>query len=223
MTREDSYRKQAELQKKRIPRANNIKVEKQQENSKQENSKKELPSRSSVHRKKGKKKKIPTITLLVIIFILLPVALLLVNKTLSNINFSKLVPTEPASKMFEQVNIDKIDEENTKKEEETDPMEEEKQTSQKEEDNKEETNSADQKQTADEAAEKTAESQGTSSQTNSPATGKIVYHEVVQGETLFTISLKYYPSGNGVDLIKQENQLTNNEIMVGQTLKIPLP
>lgn len=104
MTREDSYRKQAELQKKRIPRTNHIKVE-----TKKENSKKELPSRSSVHRKKGKKKKlkIPGITLLVIIFILLPISLLLIHKTLSNVNFSQLVPSDPASKMFERVNIEK--------------------------------------------------------------------------------------------------------------------
>ncbi|PKG24149.1 LysM peptidoglycan-binding domain-containing protein [Niallia nealsonii] len=220
MTREDSYRKQAELQKKRIPRSNNIKVE-----TKKENSKKELPSRSSVHRKKGKKKtlKIPGMTLLVIIFILLPISLFFILKTLSNIEFSQIVPSDSASKMFERVNIEKTEEDDAGKEEETDTMEEEKQTSQTEDDNKEETNSAEKKQTADEAAEKTAESQETSSQTNNSTIGKVVYHEVVQGETLFTISLKYYPSGNGVDLIKQANQLINNEIMVGQTLKIPLP
>lgn len=103
MTREDLYRKQAESQKKRIPRAN-IKTE-----IKQVQPKKELPSRGSVHRKK-KKLKIPGITLLVIIFILLPISLFFILEAVANIEFSQLVPADPASKLFERVHIEQNDE-----------------------------------------------------------------------------------------------------------------
>ncbi|MCR2820265.1 LysM peptidoglycan-binding domain-containing protein [Lederbergia panacisoli] len=52
---------------------------------------------------------------------------------------------------------------------------------------------------------------------------KIVYHTVQKGETLFRISMQYYKSQDGIEKIKEANGIADNEIMVGQSLKIPLP
>lgn len=46
-------------------------------------------------------------------------------------------------------------------------------------------------------------------------------HKVANNETLYRISVNYYGSGEGVEKIKRANGLTSNDIMVGQTLKIP--
>ena len=54
--------------------------------------------------------------------------------------------------------------------------------------------------------------------TNNKA-GKFIVHIVVKGETLYRIYKKY---GVAVDQIKATNNLTSNEISVGQALKIPV-
>ncbi|WP_172369419.1 LysM peptidoglycan-binding domain-containing protein [Sporosarcina jiandibaonis] len=46
-------------------------------------------------------------------------------------------------------------------------------------------------------------------------------HTVMAGETIYSISVVHYQSGNGVEKIKQANGLTSNEIYVGQVLTIP--
>ena len=53
-------------------------------------------------------------------------------------------------------------------------------------------------------------------------TKDIIYHKVQPGETIFRISMKYYQSKAGIDTIKSANNLTNNDIRVGQVLTIPL-
>ncbi|WP_053363984.1 LysM peptidoglycan-binding domain-containing protein [Bacillus sp. FJAT-27251] len=51
---------------------------------------------------------------------------------------------------------------------------------------------------------------------------KIVYHTVGQGENLFRISMKYYQSQSGMEIIRKANNLNGDEIQLGQVLKIPL-
>lgn len=51
---------------------------------------------------------------------------------------------------------------------------------------------------------------------------KIVYHTVAANETLFRISIKYYNSRDGEELIKSWNNLNGNNIYEGQVLKIPI-
>lgn len=46
-------------------------------------------------------------------------------------------------------------------------------------------------------------------------------HVVQPGENLYRIALKYFPSGNGVELIKSANNLPSDSISSGQTLIIP--
>jgi len=53
-------------------------------------------------------------------------------------------------------------------------------------------------------------------------TSKVVYHTVKPKETLFKISMKYYQSQKGIDIIKKANKLQNESIYSGQVLKIPL-
>src|SRR5690606_3428821 len=52
--------------------------------------------------------------------------------------------------------------------------------------------------------------------------GQVVYHTVQKGETLYRISMKYFKSQEGIELIRKENGIAGNEINEGQKLKIPL-
>jgi len=50
----------------------------------------------------------------------------------------------------------------------------------------------------------------------------VVYHTVQPQETVFSISMAYYKSQEGIPLIQKWNNLNGNNISVGQKLKIPL-
>lgn len=49
----------------------------------------------------------------------------------------------------------------------------------------------------------------------------LIYHTVQKGETLFNISKKYFNGRHGEEIIKEWNNLKDNEIYIGQVLKIP--
>ncbi len=51
---------------------------------------------------------------------------------------------------------------------------------------------------------------------------KIVYHTVKQGDNLFRIALNYYSSQQGMEIIRQANNMSGDEVQLGQVLKIPL-
>lgn len=51
---------------------------------------------------------------------------------------------------------------------------------------------------------------------------KQVKHIVKEGETLFSISMKYYGSRNGEEIIQEENNLSSIDVEPGQVLVIPL-
>lgn len=63
-------------------------------------------------------------------------------------------------------------------------------------------------------------------QTESPEQPKkeqeIVYYKVQPNDTLFSISMKFFKSRRGEQIIRQQNKLQGNKVMVGQTLKIPI-
>jgi len=52
--------------------------------------------------------------------------------------------------------------------------------------------------------------------------GKIVYHTVKAGENLFRIALNYYSTQQGMEIIRQANNIKGDEVQLGQVLKIPL-
>ncbi|MCM3669495.1 LysM peptidoglycan-binding domain-containing protein [Mesobacillus maritimus] len=58
--------------------------------------------------------------------------------------------------------------------------------------------------------------------TEDQAEGEIVYHTVQKGENLFRISLKYFQSQQGMEIIRKANNLQGDEIQLGQVLKIPI-
>ncbi|MES9685822.1 hypothetical protein CN514_17955 [Bacillus sp. AFS001701] len=62
------------------------------------------------------------------------------------------------------------------------------------------------------------------SQTDSSETVGVeeINHEVQRGETLFTISMKYYGNRDGEEIIQDANHLNGIEVTPGQILKIPL-
>ena len=51
---------------------------------------------------------------------------------------------------------------------------------------------------------------------------KMLYHTVKPGETLFRIAMNYYKSQDGIEIIRKANGIKENEIKVGETLKIPI-
>ncbi|WP_312098612.1 LysM peptidoglycan-binding domain-containing protein [Niallia sp.] len=237
MKKEDPYRVQAEIQKQRLKKVTN---EEEQAEDRVESS---LPSRSIVHKNKKKKLKIPIISLLAFLFVLLPVVLLLINSLLNGKNFSNLLTTENTSGLFENVNIQKekptdnnqtnrvnqeqeeiVIESNSKAEEDVEGENpQEKATEESEENAKEEKSESEQtiknapkKEEPEEDKEKVEAEQQTSPDE------KIVYHTVAKGENLYRIALKYYPNGDGVEKIKAANNMTTEQVQLGQTLKIVL-
>ncbi|WP_141232336.1 LysM peptidoglycan-binding domain-containing protein [Niallia circulans] len=238
MKKEDPYRVQAQLQKQRLKKVTSEEevpvTEERQDSS--------LPSRRTVHKNKKKKLKIPIISLLAFLFILLPVAVLLV---LNGKDISNLLSTENTSGLFENVNIQKgyspnnktipddsdnnqdelvivsnstvkkeeeIPEDNLKEKAEEKEKEAEKQKEQKEQKQHSE------KKIDKEQKQKQKEKEENSSQTN--PNEKIVYHTVAKGENLYRIALKYYPNGDGMGKIKAANNMTTDQVQLGQTLKI---
>lgn len=241
MKKEDPYRVQAELQKQRLK-----KVIKEEEKG-EERVESSLPSRSTVHKNKKKKIKVPIISILAFLFVLLPVVLLFINSLVNGKDFSNLLTTENTSGLFENVNIQKenapsneskranqeeqqeiVIENNTTEEEETiaadnakgKVLDEEEDKSKEEEKSKSEqpTNNVPKK---EEPKEEPKDEEVEAIQPINPDE-KIVYHTVAKGETLYRIALKYYPSGDGIAKIKAANNMNTDQVQLGQSLKIVL-
>ncbi|MDL0435720.1 MULTISPECIES: LysM peptidoglycan-binding domain-containing protein [unclassified Niallia] len=102
---------------------------------------------------------------------------------------------------------------------------------QKEEATKKQKTAAEQeKTTADSQAEKAAASEVEKQEPvekteteNAEAASQqsVIYHTVAANETLYRIAMKYYNSKTGIEIIKQANQLTSDNVLAGQVLKIP--
>lgn len=95
---------------------------------------------------------------------------------------------------------------------------------------KQETAAEQEKTTADSQAEKAAASEVEKQETvekteteNAEAASQqsVIYHTVAANETLYRIAMKYYNSKTGIEIIKQANQLTSDNVLAGQVLKIP--
>ncbi|PAD24427.1 hypothetical protein CHH55_14855 [Niallia circulans] len=107
---------------------------------------------------------------------------------------------------------EEIPEDNLKEKAEEKEKEAEKQKEQKEQKQHSE------KKIDKEQKQKQKEKEENSSQTN--PNEKIVYHTVAKGENLYRIALKYYPNGDGMGKIKAANNMTTDQVQLGQTLKI---
>ncbi len=245
MKKEDPYRVQAETQKQRLKKVTN----EEEATEKLQEKESSLPSRSTVHKNKKKKIKIPVISLLAFLFILLPVTLLLINSLLNGKDFSNLLSTESTTGLFENVNIQKenrmnnndetpsddkgdeqedigIESNSTVEEEEiatdnikeNDIEQEEDKSKENKTDSEEPVNNVPKEEEKQQEKQEEKKTEEDTQQTNSKE--KIVYHTVAKGENLYRIALKYYPSGNGMEKIKAANNMTSDQVQLGQTLKI---
>ncbi|PGS47534.1 LysM peptidoglycan-binding domain-containing protein [Bacillus sp. AFS041924] len=140
--------------------------------------------------------KYPLITVLVIIFILLPFGVV----KFVHSKYDKIF-TEKGSLIIPSNKFEKIEIATTEKK--------------KQKENKETTNKAPiKKEIKNEVKPQT--------NANETVGVKEVHHEVKRGETLFTISMKYYGNRDGEEIIQDANHLTGIEVTPGQVLKIPL-
>lgn len=195
-----------------------------------------LPSRTEVHKQKKKKTKFklkyPVIRLLALLFILLPVAILS-YKFNSNPEQVESTPVK-LSANFESISYeteDEVKQSTIDDEGEPDPVKKDPEPSseQGEEtepvgDNQAEAPSqVETKQDVEESSPPIkAVKQPESKQEQPKDSYDIKYHKVQAGENLFRISMKYYNSRSGEELIKEWNNLDGNTVVEGQVLRIPV-
>lgn len=188
----------------------------------------ELPPRSRVHLQKRKKNKwklkYPVIRLLVLFFILLPITIFSIYSSLLERPGGDATKTGgESSGGFEVIDIERPKPAGGNEEEQDQSSEDRDEFDLWESEEKE---SEEVEQTSEDSSASSQETQSVSidslvSDTKS-GTKDIIYHKVQSGETIFRISMKYYHSKAGIDTIKSANNLSNNDIRVGQVLTIPL-
>lgn len=218
MNREDPYRDQAEKLRQNI--------ERKEFEEGQLVQREELPPRSRLHHQKHKKNKwklkYPIIRLLVLFFILLPITIFSIYSAIAGNKVGDILKTDGEStEGFETIKIEKY---NDSPIDQKIPVEEKKvdgnsktsdrapndQNSEKDQESMTQTGISDTQELV------------SGENSNAPITSSTVYHTVQPGETIYRISIKYYQSKSGIDTIKSVNNLTSNEIRVGQVLTIPL-
>lgn len=221
MSSENPYRDQAERLRK--------KISKKQPVSQMKEEKEPLPPRSRVHRNQKTKKpikvKYPIIRMLALFFILLPLIIFTVYTYMYTPAGSEKADTQTD---FETVGVNKEQTPSNNIKEEEQIQEDKKNTEaviEKEEEEKSTVKQPPEANAPKEQPEQPAQTENPASQPEEKETepeGKIVFHTVKSNENLFRVSLKYYQSQDGIEKIKRANNLSNNEIRVGQVLKIPL-
>ncbi|MCD4839967.1 LysM peptidoglycan-binding domain-containing protein [Neobacillus sedimentimangrovi] len=240
MNKEEPYREQADRLKQPIQKMNAT-----------HDIMKELPPREQRHREKKKKTKwkikYPVIRLLVLLFILLPVIIFSVITYLDEKRIPVAKKTSGDSIGYETINLknvssdEQLEENEQENTAETANEIEESQTKYEEKLPVIETDKielTDKNETVGNHAainhstvagsnkeNKNNEVQGADAvgeSSNHTKKEKMIYHKVQQQETLFRIAMKYYHSQKGIEIIKRANHLNNEEIYVGQVLKIPL-
>ncbi|MEH7094747.1 LysM peptidoglycan-binding domain-containing protein [Neobacillus vireti] len=236
MNKEEPYRDQAERLKQRI----------QKINEKVDGDNERLPPREQVHRQKRKKTKwkvkYPVIRLLVLCFILLPIIIFsVISYRDSGGKVNGTQKTSGSSVGYETINLEKsipvnedMNEGSSKSAQDaekiTAPQEKSAEASTQVE---QPANSSDgtslstsNQETADQqVSDKNSEPiEAVKSQPTATPQKKnnIIYHKVKPQETLFRLAIRYYHSKSGVTIIKRANNLQNENIYVGQVLKIPL-
>lgn len=199
MNKEDPYRDQTEKLRQKIERSTfeeGKRVERE-----------ELPPRSAVHRQ-GKKTKLkmkyPLIRLLALFFVLLPITVISIYSIIAKDKIDNVRETiTESNEEFETIEIE--NEENQITEDEEDNL-----------DNGKTGGSLTEPQSRAWAGHETAAAPLIVHEKD------IIYHKVKRGETITRISMKYYKSKAGIEVIKAANDLTSNEILAGQVLTIPL-
>jgi LysM repeat protein len=191
-----------------------------------------LPPRSEIHKKKKSKNKwklrFPVIRFLTVIFILLPIIIYSVISYIEQTNKGKHEPAV-VDPEFIQVDIENDNKgtiEIPNEEKVEDDLEENSPPSQNEEPDKVDLGETIEPIDASKEKNSTATNQEASEENKENSqepSYQLIQHQVQPNETLFRISMKYYQSQEGIELIKKWNNIVNNEIKIGQILTIPIP
>ena len=218
MNKEDPYRDQAEKLRQNI--------ERKEFEEGQLVQREELPPRSRLHHQKHKKNKwklkYPVIRLLALFFILLPITIFSIYSAIAGDKVGNILKTDGEStEGFETINIEKYDNSTIDKEIQ---VEEEKvnEDSKSSDPAPDDLNMEKDQDSLTQAGVSDNQDLVTRDKSNESITASTVYHTVQPGETIYRISIKYYQSKSGIDTIKSANNLSSNEIRVGQVLTIPL-
>ncbi|MFC0271568.1 LysM peptidoglycan-binding domain-containing protein [Metabacillus herbersteinensis] len=200
------------------------------------------PPRSEIHKQVQKKTKMklkyPVISLLAVFFLLLPILVWLIISFVDNSSFSPV--NNDDSTGFEVIKYDNNDGSLEEVEESTQTVDEEdnvlkatgdgestdkSSVNQESIDTVEQSASTFEKDSVDQS-QTTTDPSNTSTSTSPTLEEKkyekVIAHTVGPEETLFSISIKYYKSRDGEEIIRSYNNLSDNEIYEGQVLKIPL-
>lgn len=189
-----------------------------------------LPPRSDVHKDKKKKTKLkikyPIIRLLVLFFILLPISILSLKYYADQNQAVNNEVTSIDRSGYEEVKIEPKVNDNSVEGSFEEPENDDKpiQNDNLETDETLEVQPSKQEEGNDNFA-RNEESDSTKSDHNSSEQEQqyeIIYHKVTADDTLYRISINYYGSRSGEELIKKWNNLNDTKIFAGQVLKIPI-
>jgi LysM repeat protein len=213
MNKEEPFRSQAERLKRRIEKINEETTEVRDQ----------LPPREQIHREKRKKTKLkikyPVIRILVLFFILLPIVIFSAYSYLEEGKGSKTEKVTGDSSGYEVINFEKSETESTV---ETEAEEKENAPVEDDQEAVEVQKSISQDTPIESPAPAPTPISGQGTDKNVEPAPPVIYHTVKSGENLYRISLKYYHSKAGEDIIRKANNMKGNEIYLGQVLKIPL-
>lgn len=190
----------------------------------------ELPPRSEVHRKKDKKVKFrvrfPLIRLLALSFILIVCIVASYNLWKDHIQLTNASETENEDKNdsnIDVVEMKEAEEEGAESVQEVEKVDEVQDQVEAAEPTDTIPAPIEKTTTEVQVQEVTPVPNTTTEQANKNEPTKVLHHKVKAGETLYRISMKYYKSRAGEEIIKKANGLdANGTVMTGQILKIPL-
>ena len=200
------------------------------------------PPRSELHKQVQKKTKMklkyPVISLLAVFFFLLPILVWSIISYFDKSSFSPVNTNDSTG--FEVINYDNdgsleeleethqpVEEDNREETIDEDEAEVEESIDDEESNVKDEQSAPTlEKESVEQNQTKTDEPSNSSTSKSKPIEEKeykeIITHTVGPKETLFRISIKYYKSRTGEEIIRSYNNLSGNEIYEGQVLKIPI-
>jgi LysM repeat protein len=216
MNKEEPFRTQAERLKQRIEKINEETSE----------GRDKLPPREQIHREKRKKTKLkvkyPIIRILVLFFILLPIVIFSAYSYLEEGKSNKTEKVTGESPGYEVINFEKSETESSSVTK-VDENKEDNSTVEIEEDAIEvQQPVSPETQVLEPVSEQGDNNIPNTDKNSSASTETTITHTVKTGENLYRISLKYYRSKAGEEIIRKANKLKGNEIYVGQVLKIPV-
>lgn len=178
------------------------------------------PSRSEVHKKRRKQKrkmKYPLLRFLTFLFILVPIVVLILTYYFEQ---KRLHPSGVNPSDYDAVIIEHHKGNTEKPADQPNSMVDDVDKEGEEKNNSEETKS-ESEQKEDHTSLQNKRDDGAEGEMTDES-GRVITHVVQPNETLYKISMKYYQTREGEQLIRKWNNLQGNEIYVGQVLKIPL-